>query len=303
MTAIYGHTTQELATAVANTPLDEHRQCANCSTIGCKRVVSTDAPNTAFSFAAALTCGSDVCREKVRNNMQMMANAAALLDAQEAETEDAGAALDSASIAAAASAAAGDAVVPAEGIVDWAGQTWRSTKGVVLRRKYWSTDVTRHTSRLGSTLMGLLRTMKDRPLVLEMLRMVDADLGMRALITKQTLSKTVTLFLPSDATLNQVVTMAGGSLSDDLVEKLLTSLMASTAGGLPLNSISSKNPEIRVADMNRNTSSVITIRLAGNGGLTVLIPALAELAFLPTTTVWRISEVVDASNGRIMIME
>lgn len=300
MSAIFGHSVQELATVAANTPLDEHRQCANCSKIGCKRVISTDAANTAFSFAAAMTCGGDVCREKVRSNMQMMANAAALLDAQEAETEDAEAALDTASIAAAAEAA----VVPAEGIVDWTSQAWRSTKGTLTGRTYWSTKVTRHTSRLGSTLVGLLRTMKDRPLVVEMLRMIDADLGMRKLITQRTLTKTVTLFLPSNETLDKVVAVSGGgALTEDLVEKLLTSLMAATAGGLPLNSISSKNPEIRVADMNPKTNSVITIRLAGDGGLMARIPALASMAGLPDTAMWRISEVVDASNGRIMLLE
>lgn len=306
MTAVFGSSTQELAAAVSNTPLDDHRQCANCAKFGCNRVISTDAPNTAFSFAAALTCGSDACRESVRTNMKMMASAAAALDAESAaaDTEAAEGALDSESIAAAAAAALGDAsALPAEGLVDWTSQAWRSTKGKITGRKYWSTDVTRHTSRLGTSLMGLLRTMKDRPIVVEILKMVDADLGMRALITKQTLSKVVTLFLPSDAVLAQVKAKAGGALNDDLVEKLITSLMASTSGGLPLNSISTKNPEIRLADMNRETSSVITIRLAGNGGLTVRIPALAALAGVPETTVWRISEVVDASNGRIMILE
>jgi hypothetical protein len=268
---MYGHSTQELAYDVENTPLGEHRQCANCAAPNCVRVVDTGAPNTAFSFAAALTCGGDVCRDKVRDNMQMMADAAADLDAE---------------------------VTPAEGYTaDMLRQKIKDNGG------FWARTLAKHTSKLGTSVFNVLMDMKDRPIVQDMLKKVSSDPAFKALINKQNVKRAVTLMLPSKETLERVVSRAGGKLTEELTEKLMTSVMALTPKALPIKSLGRRRSEIKVADINPVTATGITLRAESTGMLRVRLPALAAMAGLPENTLWKVGEIVDASNGRVMVME
>lgn len=328
--AMFGHSVEELKLLVQNSPLPEQRLCASCMATDCRRIVNTEAPNTAHSYAAALTCGHENCRTKVKANMKEMAGlvqwASAGDDNDEGNDDDsddeddqeaAAAGLDQDAIQAAAAAvgcyhrgrasASSTADMPGLENVDDAefslGDRWRRAKETVLNRQYWSEKVTKHKARIGESVGQIMAKLPNRPHLSQMLEMAKKNIGLRNLLDKNTIMTRASVFLPSKATMQRIVANNGGKLDDDLSERILTTVTAATPSGIPLSSLRADRPAATVQDTNRDTQTGISIRVGANGGLLVRNPAMAKLAGRPEDSWFKVTETTDASNGRIFELE